>query len=232
MLKQMSTRTASDVWLDEIGAMYGVPRYAAEADGSYGPRIIAEVIRPRTNNIAIAQAITAFTGQPTTVTDTFRFSGVAPLHNSAINYDGSHTYNSASQVQYGLFDVSYGYDLENGGSIAAFQSAVTSILGRLRAAGTQLNSLALTGSALADSFTAPTDAAAMPIVVAPSLSDTLTAPDDSLFASIASLPLADSLTPPGDGLSITISPNYTYNGLRLHDGSFQHLGASPVTETL
>lgn len=57
MLLQMSTTTAADMWLDELGSYYKVPRNQGEPDGVYGPRIIAQVLRPLANNVAIESAL-------------------------------------------------------------------------------------------------------------------------------------------------------------------------------
>jgi len=56
-LAQMSTATAQDEWLDYHGGFYKEPRKQGEIDENYAPRIIAGVLRPRGNNVAIATAI-------------------------------------------------------------------------------------------------------------------------------------------------------------------------------
>ena len=120
MVKQMSTKTASDEWLDELGGYYGIPRLQSEPDTSYGPRIIAEVLRPRGNNVAIEAAIKVYTGQVAKVTDVVVFGSPTPAYNGSNTHNGAITYNATSKPRYGLFDVEYGYDLINGGSITEF----------------------------------------------------------------------------------------------------------------
>lgn len=56
-IDQMSTTSAQDEWLDYLGGYYFVPRNQDELDANYSPRIIASVLQPRGNNIAIASAI-------------------------------------------------------------------------------------------------------------------------------------------------------------------------------
>lgn len=167
-IRQMSTKTANGEWLDELGGYYGVPRLASEPDISYGPRIIAEVIRPRGNNVAIEAAIKTFTGQTTRVTDVTSYIGSGLLYNNAFNHNSSHNYDSTSaNPLYGLFDVELGYDLLNGGDISSYQSTITDLVGRLRDAGTHLRNLSLISSSLYDDFTAnPSDAADLTINLA------------------------------------------------------------------
>ena len=121
MLDQMTVTTADGEWLDEWGGYFGVPRGEAELDVDYGPRIVAEVIRPRENNIAMASAIGKSFGSVFTVTDvvgftpTFpRYDGAIkhgrfvvtdentfPLYNGAVTYDNGQVYNSNVPVQPG-----------------------------------------------------------------------------------------------------------------------------------
>lgn len=56
-LLQMAANTASGEWVDEHGGYYNVPRNTDELDAAYAARIVAEVIKARGNNIAIAEAI-------------------------------------------------------------------------------------------------------------------------------------------------------------------------------
>lgn len=232
MLKQMSTRTASLEWLDELGGYYGIPRLAGELDNSYGPRIIAEVLRPRANNVAMEAAIKEFTGQSATVTDVVLYGPTFPLFNGAINFDGSHTYNAESVPLYGLFDVEYGYDLLNGGDISNFAQVVRDLINRLRDAGTHLRALNLTGSALMDTFTAPTDGGSLTIAVSMPLADSLTAPTESMGMVGLLTGLSDSLSAPAEDAALSIDYNYTYSGLRTYDGSITHMGVQTVVESI
>lgn len=233
MLKQMSTTTASDIWLDELGGYYGIPRLSGENDSQYGPRIIAEVLRPRQNNVAIEEAIRAFTGQRAKVTDVVEWTPAFPIHNGAITHDSSETYNSESDPRYGLFDVEYGYDLLNGGDFSAFQQVVRDLIGRLRAAGTHLRALALTGSELEDNLTPPTDGGALPISLTSELEDAATEPSESTVIGVEMSTLQDSpdfeVT---DAAELSVQYNLTHNSLRTYNGAVEHRGADLVVEAL
>lgn len=234
MLKQMSTPTAGDVWLDELGGYYGVPRQQGEQDSNYGPRIVAEVLRPRSNNVALEMAISAYTGQPTTVTDVVEYGSTFPLYNGAITRNGAYHYNASARPIYGLFDVQYAYDLLNGSDPSAFAQTVIGIISRYRAAGTQLRALALllAGSGLSDMLTAPTDGMSV-IAVSSALTDTLTAPTDSAFGIAAIIAaFTDTLTAPGDAESVTIGYAYKYNGVRHYNGQIYRMGGQTITESL
>lgn len=235
MLLQMSTTTAGDVWLDELGGYYGIPRLAAETDASYGPRIIAEVLRPRANNVAMEAAIKVFTGQAATVTDVVEWAATFPTYDSEIHYDGSHNYASSTNYpRYGLFDVQYGYDLINGGSFAAFQQTVTDLINRLRDAGTHLRSLSLVGGTISDTYTTPpTDGDAIPFVVGAPLTDAATAPTETTSAMPTQMGLlADTLAAPGDAAGLNTAYSTTYNGQRAYDGSVLYASGSTVAETI
>lgn len=231
MRRQMSTTTASGVWLDELGSYYGVPRLQGEPDASYGRRIIAEVLRPRGNNIAIEAAIRAYTGQETKVTDVVVNSGLEPLYNGSETHDGTRTYNAISSPVYGLFDVEYGYDILNNGDIAEFAQVIRDLIGRLRDAGTHLRSLSLTGSLLTEEIMPPADVDAMPIVVTAALEEEAAVPDEEmdtvrLFLST----LADAGKTGTEVLSMTATTNYRYGGLRRYDGKITHNGVGDMAE--
>lgn len=218
---EMSTTTADTIWLDTLGTYYNVPRNMNEVDSEYGPRIIASVLRPMSNNVAIEMAITTFTGQNTTVTDVVLPGVTGNEYNSQFTYDGAIEHNAASTPVYGLFDVEYGYDLLNGADPTAFAQTITALINTLRAAGTHLRDLLLVGSNLTDTLTPPTDAFSLIEVVAP-FGDTLTAPTDaSSVIAVAINPFSDALTAPSDtsGMDLTINYNYQYSGVRYHDGT-------------
>jgi hypothetical protein len=48
---------AQGEWLDLWGTVLAVPRESGEPDGLYAPRILAEILRPTTTNVGLAQAI-------------------------------------------------------------------------------------------------------------------------------------------------------------------------------
>lgn len=233
MLKQMSTVTASNEWLDELGSYYAVPRLQGELDVQYGPRIIAEVLRPRGNNVAMEAAIKVYTGQSATVTDVTLYGSTFPLYNGAITRNSAYQYNASRVPLYGLFDVQYGYDLINGGDISAFAQTVKDLVNRLRDAGTHLRSLLLSGSMLSDSLTPPTDGGALQITISLPLSDTLTAPTESATPlSVSLATFADTLAAPTDAESITINYAYQYNSVRRYNGAIYRMGVQSVNETL
>ncbi|SAK98607.1 hypothetical protein AWB80_07558 [Caballeronia pedi] len=232
MLLQMSTTTASDMWIDEIGDYYGVRRQAGELDDSYGPRIVAEVLRPKCNNVAIEMAISAYTGQSTTVTDATEYGAAFPLYDSHITRNSAYTYNAVSRPLYGRFDVVFGYDLLGGADPTSFKTTVQGIVNRIRAAGTQMRSLTLQSGAMSDTFSAPTDLP-LNLSLTPILSDTLTAPTEASFGvNVAIASMSDTLTAPTDSESLTIAYNYQYSGLRSYNGTIQRMGIQSVTESL
>ena len=155
---EMSLTTGDGAWLDEIGGYYGVPRISGELDPVYGARIIAQVVAPKGNNIAIAQAILAATGQVAVVTDQTLVGSGPILFNGTYTFNGSHVYGGSTATQYGLFDVTYAFDLINGLDSASYAAAITALIEQVRDAGTHLRTLVLTGSTLSDAFQfAPTD---------------------------------------------------------------------------
>jgi hypothetical protein len=231
MLNQMSTTTASGEWLDFLGAYYGVPRLQGELDAQYGPRIIAEVLRPRGNNVAIEMAIQAYTGQMSTVTDVTLYGPTSPLYNGAITRNSAHTYSAHATPLYGLFDVQYGYDLINGGDVSAFTQTVKDLVNKLRDAGTQMRSLSLTGSALTDALTPPTDTAIV-LSAGAAFTDMLNAPADTFASSAVITPFSDALTAPADAESITIVYGYKYNSIRHYNSAIFREGGKTVTESL
>lgn len=124
MVKQMSTITAEDMWLDELGGYYAVPRAQGELDAQYGPRIIATVLRPLANNVAIEAALAVINGGlPTTCTD----------------------YDQIVNGSYGLFDI----DIEVSLDLLAIKTYTALILSivesvdRMRDAGTFMRRLAI-----------------------------------------------------------------------------------------
>ncbi|WP_175787394.1 phage head spike fiber domain-containing protein [Burkholderia anthina] len=227
---EMSTSSADTIWLDMLGSYYNVPRMPNEADATYGPRIIATVLRPQSNNVAIEMAIETYTGQLATVTDVVLPGVTGAQFNSVHNHDGSIEYNAQNTPVYGLFDVTYGYDIENGADLTSFRQVVVQLINLLRAAGTHMRSIALTGSALTDALTSPpTDGGNLAFSVGMSPTDTLTTPSDGsdlTFTSALTLG-SDALTAPSDssGLSAEIDCfKYTFGGTRTYGGAFSYSG--------
>lgn len=233
-IKQMATTTASDEWLDELGGYYGIPRQQGELDVSYGPRIIAEVLRPRGNNVALELAISSYTGQDTTVTDVVEYGATFPLYDNTITRNSAYTYSASAARRYGLFDVQYGYDLINGSDIGTFKTTVEGIIDRLRDAGTHLRTLSLQGSVITDTFTAPTDGSSIqPLTATFPFSDSLTAPSDTFNPTSAAISqFLDSLTAPADSLGLTQTTNFLYDSVRSYNGAITRLGVGSYSETL
>lgn len=233
MLAQMSTKTAAGEWLDELGSYYNVPRLTDEPDRTYALRIIAEVLRPRGNNVALEAAIQTFTGQPVSVLDVVIYGGLAPLHDGTFDYDGSQLHNSTGGARYGLFDVAVGYDLIGGGDLTVFQQTVREVVGRLRDAGTHMRSLLLRGSEIADNFTPPTDGSGLvDIVAAGVMVDGFNAPTD-MYSLAANMPaISDTLSAPTDGLAAVVTSQFKYNAIRTHNGAITHRGVSASAEDI
>lgn len=235
MLRQMTTQTASAEWLDELGGYYGVLRLHGEDDAQYGPRIIAEVLRPRGNNVALEMAISVFTGQATTVTDVVEYDAATPKYDETITHNAARLHDAAPAVIYGKFDVGYGYDLLNGGDVTAFRQTLRDLIDRLRDAGTHLRSLLLQSSSIGDTFTAsPTDGSSVQaLAVGYIASDTLTSPADGIPVFAATMgQLSDSLTAPVDSESLDITYAYVYGGIRSYNSNILHQGGSVGNESL
>lgn len=123
-LLQMSASTASGEWVDEHGSFYNVLRNSGEVDAAYAARIVAEVIRARGNNVAIAEALR-----------------VAVLADSASVDDYDVITTSGGGVDsYGLFDVTINSTVEVP-MAAAEDAVVRQIIEAMRDAGTHLRML-------------------------------------------------------------------------------------------
>jgi len=123
-IQQMSASTASDEWVDEHGTFYKVTRNLNEVDSVYAARIVAEVIKARGNNVAIAEAIKT-----------------AVLADSArvVDYDTITTATDTTE-SYGLFDVTVESSVDV--PMAANEDAlVRQIIEAMRDAGTFLRTL-------------------------------------------------------------------------------------------
>ena len=124
MPAQMNTVNANGSWLDFLGNFYGIPRNQGELDPQYGPRIIAMVIRPLGNNIAIAEALRAINGGgAVTVPD----------------------YPTLTNNSYGLFDVNFSASLAllSVMTLGEIETSVQAIVNKMRDAGTFLRVLSV-----------------------------------------------------------------------------------------
>lgn len=234
MLRQMSTTTADGEWLDEIGGYYAVPRLAGESDQSYGPRIIAEVLRPRANNVAMEEAIKVFTGQDARVTDVTLYGPTFPLYNGNITRNSVYTHSASAIPVYGLFDVEYRYDLVNGGDIEQFAETVRGVIDRLRDAGTHLRSLLLMGSDIGDAFPLPSDgAASQDLAVVQALADLFAEPNDDAIAVSGGLQgLSDAMDAALEDTALSVGYAYRYSGLRRYNGAIMRMGVQVAVETV
>lgn len=123
-LLQMSASTASGEWVDEHGSFYNVRRGTGELDAVYAARMIAEVIRARGNNVAIAEAMkSAVSAESVVVSD----------------YD-TITTSSGGVDSYGLFDVTVSSYVDT--TMGPDEDAVIrQIIEVMRDAGTHLRTL-------------------------------------------------------------------------------------------
>jgi hypothetical protein len=167
-LDQVLLTTADGEWLDEWGGYFGITRQASEADEVYGLRIIAELIQPKCNNVALSNAIGLYVGGlSATVTD-------APLESTTINlyrdggtyFDGKKDRQSITRNYYGQFDVNTQYDLTSGENLTNLSNRIKAVVERLKAAGTKLRSLVFSGY-LADTATAASDVFLHQLQIAP-----------------------------------------------------------------
>lgn len=154
MVKQMSLRTAEGFWLDELGSYYKVPRMVGELDRLYGSRIVAETLRPKGNNVAIAQSIKDVTGMDATVSDAALLPVQANKFDGTWMFDGSRKFAGHDpHARHGLFDVLMQYDLLGDSTEVANLAAISEIVNRLRDAGTYLRQIGIEGaSAITDSY--------------------------------------------------------------------------------
>lgn len=146
MLKQMSTRTAENEWLDELGSYYAVPRNPGESDALYGPRIIATVLRPRGNNIAIATAIEEISnGLRARIVDAVDVAEIANLRDGTISFNGAYRHFSGdAEISHNLFDAQFDVDFT---ATSGFDGArIAALIDLFRDAGTHLRRISMTGA--------------------------------------------------------------------------------------
>jgi hypothetical protein len=145
MLAQMVIPTAQAEWLDEHGSYYLVPRNPGELDTSYAPRIPAQVLQPRGNNIVIASAIQTLAPLATRVRviDAINDFGFAITYNGLINFDGTALYDAGLSPNslYGFFDVDFSYDFTGPISQATYITLIESTVEAFRDGGTQLRAI-------------------------------------------------------------------------------------------
>lgn len=144
-VRQMSTKTAAGEWLDELGDYYYVPRRRGETDASYGPRIISTVLRPRSNNIAIAAAIEEIApGMGARIIDSTDLPDIQNLRDGSIKFDGTYRhYSGVVTYEHGLFDAEFNVDLTSGEEFNT--ELIIDLINRFRAAGTHLRHIGIVG---------------------------------------------------------------------------------------
>ncbi len=231
--KQISTGTAEGEWLDEIGSYYAVPRLDGEADAAYGPRIIAEVIAPKSNNVALEIAIKRAFGQAAKVTDVREWGPAFPLLNGAITLNGAHLLNATATPRYGLFDVTVGYDFEFGPSIDVLLVQMQDFIGRIRAAGTHLRALDFSSGDVTDAVAEAQDADPVNLAMAVALTDAADGATDEMAAmSVAMAAMEDAVDESGDSASVTLSYTIALNGSRRLNGGFPLASGVPLTDAI
>lgn len=232
MLDQMNFRTADDYWLDYWGEHFGIARVAGEPDSVYSNRIIVEVLRPRGNNKAIESAFSERFGQKATVVDSPQFKSAVNTYNGSYQHTGApHYYNGTADLYYGLFDVVVAYDLEGNISPNAFASEVRVFVEKFRDAGTQLQSLSLSGGVLSDQYPlSETDSHALSVTQ--SLTDSLTAPSETVPAwPLVLALLADSAGAGSESSSATLTTSTTYNSQRSFNGLVRFQSGTGLAES-
>lgn len=227
---QLNLNEGTGVWLDEIGSHYGVTRGLNEPDPIYGPRVIAEALRPRSNNVALEAAIKVYTGQDATVTDVEIADGTFPLHDGTIDHDGAYNHDAQAVFIYGLFDVVYGFDLEQGNDITSFQAELRKLIGRLRAAGTHLRALALQSSSLADAVLRPADSTSLSAQA--EIGDAVSAPGDAMTVSASAAGMSDSVQAPSEASVIQIPRQLLRDGRIRRNGVWIHSEHVVMTQNL
>jgi len=211
MPQQAVITSASGYWLDEIGSYYKITRAPDESDAQYGPRIVAETLRPRSNNLAIEGAVEAYTGELAKVTDTVVYGAGFPLYNGVTTYNGANNHDADSFPTYGLFDIEAGYDLSEITSFPDLIDKVTGLVNSVRAAGTHLRSLT-TSAQLRDAAKRPTESVSLGVDLGV-FSEAVTAPIDTSAFEVSTTMLDTSPLPSEYGYLVLIygggEPAYT-----------------------
>lgn len=234
--KQLAITTAEGIWLDEHGSYYGFPRLTGEPDAVYAPRLPQEVLQPKSNNVAMAKIISAAIGQPCTVRDVTIYGPDVPLYDGAIDHDGTYFHDSSALAIYGLFDVEVGFALEGADAdIAGLVATITAQVERLRAAGTLLRQVLVSGGELADTapgpLSDPSDIESLGLTFGVEFAETMAAADSEPLAA-AELNLADAADgPAGEEAAMEASFTHTFNGAWSYDGSRPYASGSPLPLT-
>lgn len=160
-LAQMTVPNAQDEWLDFHGSFYNVPRNQDELDNTYAPRMIARVLQPRGNNVAMAVGIqTSSPGAQTVrVIDAIDNTSIAITYNGLIHFDGSEFYDAGLGPggAYGFFDVDFSFDFAGDVTQDTYYAQILQTVADFRDAGTQLRAVIFrnngsTSTIVSDSF--------------------------------------------------------------------------------
>lgn len=146
--RQIDLATAEGIWLDQLGTLYGVPRKPAELDAAYATRVVAEVLRPRANNLAMAAIITEATGRPCRIVDVTLYDNPVPIYDGAALHNGAFLHNASAKRIYGAFDCNLDYDPGTDGTPAEVEARVRAIVAPLKAGGTVLRRVNLRSDTL------------------------------------------------------------------------------------
>lgn len=231
MIDQMNLKTSDDYWLDYWGEHYGIARLSGELDPVYANRIIVEILRPRGNNKAIEAALTERFSQKAVVKDAPQYRNQVNTFNGFYSHNGTRYYNGTADLYYGLFDVVMAYDLLGGGSPNAFASEVRQFVEKFRDAGTQLQSLNLSGSIISDEYLFnETDSHALNVI---------SSLDDSFDVPLETVPvwpvvlgmLSETETPATESPSATVTTSTTYNSQRYFNSLVRFQSGTGLSES-
>jgi hypothetical protein len=230
---EMVTSTADGYWLDLLGSYYAVPRQQGEPDAQYGPRIIATILQPKQNNVAMEIAIQAAISQPATVSDVTIYQGPSPTFNGAITFNGGSHFNATNSTPvYGLFDVLVGYDILGSGNPTAFVASIKVIVESLRAAGTHLRSVVLGGAVLTDAGRPVNSEIMRPWVVTGAYSDAPDPPSDTSSLMPVTWQDSDTVAAATEASALSVTYATTFNGVRRFSGASLFNAGAVVAGTL
>ena len=231
-IQQMTISQANDEWASVWGGYFGVIRRDGETLAAYAQRIVDDTVRPRGNNKAIELAMLAKFGQPSSVTDVDSYTGSIEYYNGKYQYNSNINYSSPTTPVFGLFTVSIGYDLLSGSAPDAYVSDIYDFVDRIRHAGTQIQAVVLTASAILDSVNASSDAFGILSLKISNVDDVTSASDGGNSAVHFSAAYADTANEPTDIANLTFLTSTKFNGKRLYNGAIPYASGVPGTIAL
>lgn len=222
-LRAAELATAEDEWLDLWCHAFGVVRMVDEPDSALLKRLVAEVGRPRSNGYAIRLVLEEALRQPVSVADVTDLVDSFPRYDAAIEHDGTYSYAQAAGASYGRFDVSIGFDLLGSTTPAAYLDMVTSLVNRLRAAGTSMRSLVLSGSEISDTVSVPVDLMAVSAITAGDIADSVSTASDAGLDAVAQTDFSESIDVGSDAIDLQVfTASFGFDGIWAYDGSITH----------